>query len=62
MAHQGESVEVSLALTLSNLISLVSGPSEAGWRWEGRDSFLEAWMSPDWDGHRGSSRPQARLW
>lgn len=45
VAHKDESVEVSLALTLSNLISLVRGPS-VGWGPEGGDSFLEAWLSP----------------
>lgn len=45
-ARKEESVEISLALTLSNLISLVSSPSVSGLGTEGRDSFLEAWLSP----------------
>lgn len=45
-AHK-ESVEISLALTLSNLISLVSGPLLAG---GGRAAATASWRS-DWDGH-----------
>lgn len=34
MAHKEESVDVALALTLSNLISLVRGPPVLGWEGE----------------------------
>jgi hypothetical protein len=42
VARKEDSVDVSLALTLSNLISLVRDPSWAGLRREGRDGFSSA--------------------
>lgn len=58
MAHKEESVEVSLALTLSNLISLVRGPSVAGLggRRPGTASCRPDCL-PDWDGRGGTWVP-----
>ena len=46
VARPEDSVEITLALTLSNLISLVSGPSGAGLGTRGRHSFPKAWLAP----------------
>lgn len=35
-ARKEDSVDISLALTLSNLISLVRGPCDTGWGWGGK--------------------------
>lgn len=49
VAHKDESVEVSLALTLSNLISLVRGPSVAGLGTRGRGQ-LPGGLAVSWTG------------
>lgn len=61
-AHKEETVEVTLALTLSNLISLVSGSSWLGW---GTVAGVASWRPGcllAWDGHGGRLRPHPGLW
>lgn len=54
MAHQRESVDVTLALTLSNLISLVRGPSVVGLGTGGQGQLPTGWLSPrlGWPGRK----------
>lgn len=56
MAHKEESVDVTLALTLSNLISLVRGPLLLGWE-RGAGT-----ASQDQDSHGGIQKPRPGLW
>lgn len=62
VAHKEESVEVTLALTLSNLISLVRcPPGRAGEGQAGTASWRPGCLW-DWDGRGGRSRPQPGPW
>lgn len=62
VAHKEETVGVTLALTLSNLISLVSGSSRLGW---GTVAGIASWRPGcllAWDGRGGRPRPHPGLW